>query len=104
MFFPMTISAYQNTFLDFIFDSLPTSSQSLFGNAKILAPIDMMELKRIITSIITASGASPALILNRSQPRRLSTFRDRSLYILGAVSILSCIFSRDGFHSHPLYH
>jgi len=99
MFFPMTISAYQNTFLDFIFDSLPTSSQSLFGNAKILAPIDMMKLKRIITSIITASGASPALILNRSQPHRFSTLRNRSLYILGAVSILSCIFSFFPWHT-----
>lgn len=99
MLFPMTIGAYQNALLDFVSDPFPTSSKTLFGNTKIFAPIDMMKLESITTSIIPASGASPALIFNRPHTRRFSTFCNRLLYILGAVSILSRVFSLFLWHT-----
>lgn len=77
VYFTVTIRAYQDTLIDFLFYLLPRSGQSANGETKIFClRIPMMKIESVRTALITANHAFSAFIFTGHFSKFLAPLRN----------------------------
>lgn len=99
MLLPVTIRAYQDTFVYFPLNPFPATGESILGNPEFLPAIGVMEFKRILTSLVATNGTLTAFVFDSFLTNGFTPFRNSTLQVLSTISV--CSFVWHTFYSIP---